>query len=542
MLKSNLKDGSYNGLSTELEQFLCQEAKFTKKKANTIVAALKELYETRPWRLDDIADFIEEYEIDLTMEQTNQFIGLAMSIYNACPNKFEFDMGEYMIKTQAKHQQRMAAFREPPPRNSEKSNNNITLIPRKSVAENSAALEEMDNMSQKDIVGLLGRIMSGEASQADLDLIEAIPGLMDDMDEFKEEMGEYFTDSQFLEAFEQHSEMLDSLVIGGKPVKTLKGIVGKKSVAELREIAPLMGIENCDKFKKSELVKAICDDRINRGARRFFELMPDEAFDMIDALAVDWFPVPAEDLFEYPMLINSFIVAVFDYNGKYYPILPLEIEDVFTGLDDDFEEERENSQLLGDYAQAAVNLYGAIEIDRLMEMFKKNGNDYSQAKTREDLIKALNVMGSLRKSFIALDDCLIEITLHFKTEESKSDRVARLIENHDKPMYVPKSEDDFLEYADKEYYEETATVTKLEDIFEKVLGDDFVMLTAALVFSIRAGLYESENQLMEMIEKGCKMSRCKLTSAQKKKIAGLLPLLCEETRTWDNNGFTTVKI
>ncbi|MDR2559135.1 MAG: Rho termination factor N-terminal domain-containing protein [Oscillospiraceae bacterium] len=530
MVTTGLKDGSYKKLSAELEQLLCTEVKLDKKKAATTVSALKELYETRPWRLDDIADFIEEHELDMTMEQAQQFFELALSLYNACPNKFEFDMGEYMFQTQEKHQRRMAGFREPPQKKAIPKSNHISIVPKKSTN-----VPDIDSMSQKDIVGLLGRVMSGEASQADLDIIEGIPGLMEDMNEFKEEMGDLFTNPEFMEVFEKHGEMVDEIVIKGKPTRSLKAIIGKKSVAELREFAPHMGIENAAKLKKAELVKAIYDNRLGVGARKLFELMPEEAFGLIEQIILGWVPVDAEELFEYPLLINSFIVAVFDYNGTYHCVVSEEIDDLLDELDEDeeFEEAYDNSQMLGDYAQAAVNLYGVIEIDKLVKMFESNGNTLPETTERYDLNRILLIMGQLRLSYVVRDGCLIAVPL---LAEELEDKVDVLIKNHSQPLYTP-DEETFLEYEDDEFFEESPATEAMEKFLQKVARYDYEDIMVSLNFMIKTGLYEDVNELIDGIQ-----NHCKLSAAQKKKARELLTSLCENTRTWANNGFTDTEL
>jgi hypothetical protein len=545
MAAIGLKDGSYEKLSAELEQLLCTEVKLGEKKTVTAVSTLKELYETRPWRLDDIADFIEEHELDMTMEQTQQFFELALSIYNACPNKFEFNMGEYMLQTQEKHQQRMAGFRELPPKQKavkkakpvqkaaklpSQSQSHISIVPKKSAPE-----FDMENMSRKDIAGLLGRVMSGEASQADLDIIEGIPGLMEDMNEFMEEMGDLFTNPEFMEVFEKHGEMVDKIVIKGKPTRSLKAIIGKKSVAELRKFAPHMGIENADKLKKAELVKAIYDNRLGIGARKLFELMPEEAFGLIEEIILGWVPVDAERFFEYPLLINSFVVAVFDYNGTHHCVVPMEIDDLLDELDEDeeFEEAYDNSQMLGDYAQAAVNLYGAIGIDRLVKIFESNGNALPETSEHYDLGGILAIMGQLRLSYAVRDGCLIAVPLLAEKFENKVDV---LIKNHSQPLYIP-DEKTFLEYEDDEFFEESPATEAMEKFLQKVARYDYEDIMVSLNFIIKTELCEDVDELIDGIQ-----NHCKLPAAQKKKARELLINLCENTRTWANNGFTDTEL
>ncbi|GHU77299.1 hypothetical protein FACS1894188_11300 [Clostridia bacterium] len=69
-----IKD-SYENLSAALTETLITEAKLSEEKANAYVTDLKNLYETKPWRLDDISIPIGKH-----------------------------GLGEYMMSTQKRHE------------------------------------------------------------------------------------------------------------------------------------------------------------------------------------------------------------------------------------------------------------------------------------------------------------------------------------------------------------------------------------------------------------------------------------------------------
>ncbi|GHU58756.1 hypothetical protein AGMMS49975_25620 [Clostridia bacterium] len=100
-----IKD-SYENLSAALTETLITEAKLSEEKANAYVTDLKNLYETKPWRLDDISILIGKHGLGeiLEMKQMEKVMSFSLSMYNACPNKYEFDMGEYMMSTQKRHE------------------------------------------------------------------------------------------------------------------------------------------------------------------------------------------------------------------------------------------------------------------------------------------------------------------------------------------------------------------------------------------------------------------------------------------------------
>lgn len=317
---------------------------------------------------------------------------------------------------------------------------------------------------------------------------------------------------------------------------TLRELLEKRTVAEIRDIASVWRVKNYSKMKKTELVEA-CTEALKQENVfvEFAYMMHGEAWEFYQYVLNADEDVICDDAPVECVLLESlgFIYVEECEDDCFLFIVPEEIKDVCKAvMDKGFGELKERSDLIHNYAQAAVNLYGIIPQEELMQIFN------AQNEEKTDIDEMFEVF--LRHIGLTADYCLWEeYIVHNDFEEDDFVGVEHLAKRIiGKPRYIPEKYE-FLRYSDCDYYEINEQYTALNrflvdklgvSIFEldNILDDVHYSIVSELPpgdtinLFYAYGIMPDEKQLKELIRLTVEISN--------------------NTRLWSNNGHTPVEI
>lgn len=235
---------------------------------------------------------------------------------------------------------------------------------------------------------------------------------------------------------------------------------------------------------------------------------------------------------EYLFLKSRGLVFTFLDGDKLYALVPDEIGQSFRAIDQ--KETRriwERQRLAADYLNAAANLYGVCELERLVDIF----NSHNDKELTLDELESVYWRQQGREQLFYKYEHYV-VSNYF---EGFNDELMMLLEEiRGKPCYVPEKER-FLQYADSGFIENTLQLERLKTYVMKNICSD----------------PDTVDILMENIQIACSMERpldemlaefeyVKLRLSRRD-IEGVMPLLVEvynNTRMWSNRGFTPVEL
>ena len=238
---------------------------------------------------------------------------------------------------------------------------------------------------------------------------------------------------------------------------TLKESLQKRSMHFLKDIASAWKVKGYTKMKKDELVDA-CAETIQRDGifeEHAFILSPKAwAFYKKVANSEDGICTKAEQL-EYVISEHLGFLYSEKRDDGYWFAIPDEIKQIYDRLmSEGFSQIKDFADLVHQYAQAAVNLYGVISQEELVRIFNTQNED----QTNIDL----NFAVFIKHIYIDADYCLWEeYIVHKDLEENDFESAKELIRDAgDKPRYIPQKAE-FLHYSDWAYYENTKQLIDL---------------------------------------------------------------------------------
>ena len=196
--------------------------------------------------------------------------------------------------------------------------------------------------------------------------------------------------------------------------------------------------------------------------------------------------------------------------------------------------------LIKKYAFSAINLYGVIKLDDFISLFNHYENEML---TKEDVIPVLELLSSIDEIDLSFRQNLIS-NGEFLLEDNKDFKVAKdlsVIQSF-KPRYLPAKEE-FLKYEDEDYIEPMKPLIDLEKF----------IITNKLVVNekpddIRYDVLEIHDQIilgnrmsdyMKYIrQRGYEFK----DEVQVNLFAGLVINMHNQTRVYENNGFTPIEL
>lgn len=316
-----------------------------------------------------------------------------------------------------------------------------------------------------------------------------------------------------------------------KPLQ-LKDALCIHSAKELREISLGYGVKVTNKMRKEEMVAVVEQAILDPGPLEQLLVMLDEA---------GWRFFQAAASVDGPIEVSSgdqkfaqlfFGLGYILYDRERSPgtaEMPVEVKCLF-GLmkTEGFVEYKVRADMLHSYSQAAVNLYGLIRTDELLEIFNRQNE---KSADKEELLFALRPHLDANAYYCLWEDYLVSISFRDDDYEFIPPFLAEIA---GKPRYIPQK-DEFLQYADDNFYERTIYSTQLE----KMLVDVWSMspeaaqnIVAEVVFSIQAEA--SMGETMQILTgHGIEIPEESLHT-----VLTILAEIHNTSRLWTNKGFT----
>ena len=213
----------------------------------------------------------------------------------------------------------------------------------------------------------------------------------------------------------------------------------------------------------------------------------------------------------------------------YWFVIPDEIKKTYDELiKSGFSDVKEFADLIHQYAQAAVNLYGVISQEELVEIF----NSQNEQKTNIDA----NFNVYMKHIYLNCDYCLWEeYVVHEDFEEDDFETVKDLIrDTKNKPRYIPEKSE-FLRYADWNYYENTKQLIDLSKFLINKCGVSDKTING-LMFDLHWEFAEgfSVQNYFDVLES----HNVIIKENQLNELVSLMMDCCNNTRIWANKGYT----
>jgi len=228
----------------------------------------------------------------------------------------------------------------------------------------------------------------------------------------------------------------------------------------------------------------------------------------------------------YGHLLDTGIAGMYHHSNLFHFVVPTEIKKIYKTLESaGLHARKEHCHLLVEYAAAAANLYGAIRIDELVDIF----NSQNEPRTDfEEMHYVLSGFADEYYGFFILNEYIVDCCF-------PGDDVLRLAgEAAKKPRYLPDKRT-FLEFADLYYIEDPERLSSLRAyIAGNLSGDpDFAEYLSHEIYRL-CRCCSSKQKYVDLL----KNHNIRLDRKQFGDFMSLINELCDSIRIWINNGHT----
>ena len=316
---------------------------------------------------------------------------------------------------------------------------------------------------------------------------------------------------------------------------SLKETFNKKSIHSLKDIASACKIKGYTKMRKEELVDACAEAVQEKG---YFEelsfILSPEAWEFYKKVAASDNGLKCNtNRIKYVLAEKLGFLHVEKCKEGYWFVVPDEIKMIYnTLINEDFSEVKEFADLIHQYAQAAVNLYGVISQEELVKIF----NSQNEQQTDIDI----NFDVFMKHIYLDSDYCLWEeYVVHEDLEEDDFESVKELLhDTENKPRYVPEKTE-LLRYADWNYYENTKQLIDLSKFLLNKCGVSNAHINE-IMFELHWAFAEefSVQNYFDVLES----YNVSVSEHQLKELMPLMMECCNNTRIWANKGHTPNEI
>lgn len=319
--------------------------------------------------------------------------------------------------------------------------------------------------------------------------------------------------------------------IKGETVTKLREILPNLTKERLNELATDYNLAGRSKMNKSALADALLE-RIAKAneVSIAFQLARPNPWELTQRLLQA--PYIEDDGLvpgQYLDLMKRGMLFSFYAEGKLTYLIPSEIQEAYRQLPiNEFLEARERCQLVNQYVNACMSLYGVCSTATVYEIYLSH-NDSAQPLTPEEFAQTAGLLMSAQQSWYWEDGNFISEGVDGKEE------LEELLSLGLKPFYIPDKQK-FLKYADDLYFDWTL---QLESMKSYLLGSfpkhaslvedlvDDIQLVCSMDESIDEVIYELERRGLEFN-----------TEAQFDRFMKLVIEVKNNTRLWGNRGYT----
>lgn len=315
------------------------------------------------------------------------------------------------------------------------------------------------------------------------------------------------------------------------PLYSLTEILALKNVTALRKLAKPLHVKNYSKLPKPLLAAAISEIVQQVKVLREFLFAADEkewAF-FQKVAAKKYLQTDKVYITSYGVCQSLGLLQSFYFEDKLYFVVADEIKTAYRELvKTGFPEEKRFSDLLHNYAVAAVSLYGAVSQDDFVALF----NSQNERKT------SIDEMFPILLAFVYMDAgyCFWkEYIVDSGFEEDDFQEVPRLITaRKGKPRYTPQR-DELLKYSDWDYYEMTPQLDALKARLSELIPDPEKLMD---VLDEIHEMCAAEVRLQEIFDRLDAAGVVFDSMEQANVILQLIIDVHNNTRRWSNYGHT----
>lgn len=236
----------------------------------------------------------------------------------------------------------------------------------------------------------------------------------------------------------------------------------------------------------------------------------------------------------YLFLMEKGLLYSFYKEEKMYFLIPEEIKEAYRSMPlEAFLEDRDRLQLILQYINASANLYGICPQDKVIEIF--NSQNKCQLTETEFYGVYVKISGRAQTWYLKHGDVIDE----YFDYDNKDEKDALLEGAKDKPYYIPDKQE-FLKYAESDYFEKTPQLDNLYKYISQHLCKD-KLLVDSLVDDIQL-VCSMEEPLAAIMDE---FERRNIRFNKKEQLQAILPLIVDvynHTRIWSNRGHTPAEL
>lgn len=310
---------------------------------------------------------------------------------------------------------------------------------------------------------------------------------------------------------------------------TLNEILSGFNMAELRTLAKALRIRGRSQMKKEALAKSVSEGILESWILESMLIIQDNRTFALFLRSLQSgqsgkMDIPSSS-FEQDMFFKLFFPPLND--DRHY--VPDDVREAALPLiENGLPEKRKRYWLLHRYALAAVNLYGLIPADELIDIF----NSQSAKKTDdEEVIDALSRFEASHMGYCFWEGYITDEGFIYNKFEDAKDLI-RLCD--DKPRYVPKAKE-FLKYSDWEYYEKSSHTMKLFQFLQKELNAPVEDVADMVMEMYHACVIEAD---LEFYPRFLAEFDIIMTEDQLSRLYAIIMELHNNARLWSNKGYT----
>lgn len=182
------------------------------------------------------------------------------------------------------------------------------------------------------------------------------------------------------------------------------------------------------------------------------------------------------------------------------------------------------------YTKAAVNLYGVISREELVNIFNKQNTDQTDTEEIYILLLPLVLKG---RPYGFYKNYIVHETFFYNFSDVES----LIADQGDKPRYIPKQKQ-FLKYAN-EYYRDERDMSKLKEVMLKLFGNSLDTINAFNLLSAYLKFGRGVSELWSVLED------YNLKFEEESHIQELMDSIMEimnSERIWENKGHSPIEI
>ena len=323
-------------------------------------------------------------------------------------------------------------------------------------------------------------------------------------------------------------------------VKDLKELLNALAVKDLKHIGELFLINRLTNKPKKELVNIIYntltnEDKLSEVIERFI----DKEFNLLKALMNNKGTIQNNKISmeEYHFLYMLGIIFLFRKDNKFYISMPDDIYNVIKKMNlSKFEKIVEENTRVYNLVRAMIELYGVVsyeEMDYYYSLYYGNGekldipNNTLYFCDRCDNIVQIHTEHNLYFVNSILDN--------EKFEPILDDIVSRQMDIKRKPIKI----DDLLKYLDNNYYEDNDSKRKFKNYLRKNGVSDKQIEEIILNIS---KMYRVGNKFIGSTFGMLKDYGIEITEDNMQEILNYLTDIYNNTRIWNNNGWTPIEM